>query len=83
MPYFLMIYIVPETNQIAIVSIELAIDDNVNIVSSTIINPKSLLNKYARLVVYTELYNTTPVKYEDIPNRITARTNGGTKGNGR
>lgn len=71
-----MIYIVPETNQIAVVTVQLAVDDEVNIVSQTVINPKSLLNQYARLVTYTELYNTIPVKYEDIPNRITPRVNG-------
>ena len=69
---FCMVYIIPETNQLALVDIVDTCDTMITITSDKIINPKSD-NRYSRTVMYREVYETIPLNYENIANSITKR----------
>ena len=73
-----MIYLIPETNQIATINIQSAIDNVVTINSKSIINPNGD-DKYCREVTYTEIFDTIPLSYENITSSITTRVSKGKK----
>lgn len=69
---FCMVYLIPETNQLALVDIVNTTDNMITITSDKIINPKND-DRYTRTVIYSEVFNTIPLKYENIANSITKR----------
>lgn len=69
---FCMVYLIPETNQLALVDIVNTSDTMITISSKKIINPKSD-NLYTRTVSYREVYDTIPLSYETITNNFIKR----------
>lgn len=69
---FCMVYLIPETNQLALVDIINTSDTMITITSKKIINPKSD-NLYTRTVSYREVYDIIPLSYENITNNFIKR----------